>query len=191
MKKLIIESKTYGRHEVLLDDEDYEWVSKHKWSLQKDHTRKREAFYVVRNVKQPDGKQKRITLHREIMKTPKGLLTDHLNGNGLDNRRANLRVCTNRENQINRRGHIDRAFKYIGIQKDKRALKKPWRPNVLVSDSSKKSGQRCVSQGYYATEEEAAYQRDLCMVKYHGTEVVLNFPEKLSEYLNVISQQKD
>jgi len=190
MKKIIIENKTHGTHEVLLDDEDYEWVSKHKWYLLKDYSRKREAFYAYRSVKQPDGKYKSVYLHREIMNTPKGLLTDHLNGNGLDNRRANLRVCTNRENQINRRGRIDRASKYIGVQYMKvKNLKKPWRPNVLVSDSSTKRGQRHISKGYYATEEEAAYQRDLCMVKYHGTGVVLNFPEKLNEYLNILSNE--
>tara|TARA_R110002020_G_scaffold381765_2_gene592662 strand:+ start:616 stop:1197 length:582 start_codon:yes stop_codon:yes gene_type:complete len=188
MKKLIVENKVHGSREVLLDDDVYEWASKYKWYLRKDYSRKREAFYVVRSVKQPDGKHTLILLHREIMNTPKGLVTDHLNGNGLDNRRANLRVCTNRENQINRRGRIDRAFKYIGVQKDKRALKKPWRPDVVVSDSSKKRGQRRVSKGYYVTEEEAAYQRDLYMVMYHGTGVVLNFPEKLNEYLNLIKQ---
>ena len=188
MKKLTIENKVHGSREVLLDDDVYEWASKYKWYLMKDASRKREAFYAQRNVKQPDGKRKSILLHREIMNTPKGLLTDHLNGNGLDNRRANLRVCTNRENQINRRGNINRTNKYIGIEKDKKAQNKPWRPNVLVSDPSKKRGQRRLSKGYYATEEEAAYQRDLCMVKYHGTEVVLNFPEKLNEYLNLIKQ---
>ena len=44
MKKLIIESKTYGRHEVLYDDEDHELVSKHKWYLRKDYSRKREGI---------------------------------------------------------------------------------------------------------------------------------------------------
>ena len=43
----------------------------------------------------------------------------------------------------------------------------------------------------FHTEEEAAYHRDLFMVKQFGMDVELNFPEKLSEYLNVISQQKD
>jgi hypothetical protein len=184
MKKLIIESKTYGRHEVLYDDEDHELVSKHKWCLMKDHTRKREAFYVGRTVKQPDGKRKSILLHREIMNTPKGLTTHHLNGNGLDNRRANLSVCTDMENQQRKRSHIDSTSKFVGVTKLDKRYKKVWLADCM------RNRKRLYSERFY-TEEEAAYHRDLFMVKQFGMDVELNFPEKLSEYLNVISQEKD
>ena len=187
MKKYIIhiiESPKYGNKEVLVDDGDYEWFSKHKWSLQRDHTRKREAFYVVRKVKMPDGKYKTITLHREIMNTPKGLTTHHLNGNGLDNRRANLRVCTDKENQQRKRSHIDSASKFVGVHRADKRYKKRWIANCMRN-------RKHLYKERFHTEEEAAYHRDLFMVKQFGMDVELNFPEKLSEYLNVISQEKD
>ena len=184
MKKLIIESKTHGTFEVLLDDEDYEWVSKYKWSLLKDRSRKREAFYVGRNLRQPDGKRKRILLHREIMNTPRGLVTDHLNGNGLDNRRANLSVCTDMENQQRKRSHIDSTSKFVGVQRSKPGSKN--HKKIWLADCMR--NRKRLYRKYFYTEEEAAYHRDLFMVKQFGMDVELNFPEKLNEYLNLIKQ---
>lgn len=178
MKKIIIESKTHGRYEVLLDDEDYEWAKEYKWSLQKDYSCKREKFYVAR-YSYSDGKKKGILLHREIMNTPKGLVTDHLNGNGLDNRRANMRVCTDRENQVRKRKHIDGDNKFLGVYKDKR-YKKKWYAQYATKHL-----------GYYQDETEAAYHRDLFVVKKCGMDVELNFPEKVNEYLNIIKQDMD
>jgi hypothetical protein len=186
MKKYIIKSKTHGSREVLLDDEVYEWVSKYKWSLTKDYTRKREAFYAQRNVKQPDGKYKSVLLHREIMNTPKGLTTHHLNGNGLDNRRANLSVCTDMENQQRKRSHIDSTSKFVGVQRTKpnsKNHKKIWLAECMRN-------RKRLYKEYFYTEEEAAYHRDSFMVKQFGMDVELNFPEKLNEYLNLIKQDK-
>lgn len=181
MKKLTIENKVHGSREVLLDDDVYEWASKYKWYLMKDYTRKREAFYVVGRVKQPDGKQKSVYLHREIMNTPKGLTTHHLNGNGLDNRRANLSVCTDMENQQRKRSHIDSTSKFVGVSKSDKRYKKRWRADCM------RNRKRLYTEHFY-TEEEAAYHRDLFMVKQFGMDVELNFPEKLNEYLNLIKQ---
>lgn len=52
-------------------------------------------------------RQRNVSLHRLIMDCPDGLMVDHINGDGLDNRRANLRVCTARVNQNNRFYHRD------------------------------------------------------------------------------------
>ena len=177
MKKIIIESKTYGTFEVLLDDEDYEWAKEHKWSVKKDYSCKREKYYVLRHARQPDGKQKKVLLHREIMNTPRGLVTDHLNGNGLDNRRANLRVCTDRENQVRKRKHIDGKNKFLGVYKTDKRYKKKWYAQYAKNNL-----------GYYHDETEAAYHRDLFVVEKFGMDVELNFPEKLNEYLNTIKQ---
>lgn len=79
---------------ALVDDDDFERLNKFKWTASKDHHYNR--WYALR-----DSMGRKILMHREIMNTPKGLMTDHINHDGLDNRKCNLRVCTNRENQLN------------------------------------------------------------------------------------------
>lgn len=83
---------TKGKH-AMVDDRDHKRLSKHKWSACFSGW----GYYAVRMEA-----GRRIYMHREIMKTPKGKETDHLNGDGLDNRRKNLRVCTRSENGSNR-----------------------------------------------------------------------------------------
>jgi hypothetical protein len=94
---------------TLVDDEDYIELSKYKWGL---CSSSKNLFYATRH----DG-QKPIAMHRVIMNTPKGMETDHINGNGLDNRRENLRIVTRRENQQNR--HVFKTSKYPGVSRIK------------------------------------------------------------------------
>ena len=102
MKEIIIESEKYGTFRVKLDDEDYEWAKEHKWHVRKDRSCKRDKFYVGRGRKKADGPGPGIILlHQQIAKTPKGMVTDHINGEPLDNRRENLRIVTREENLQN------------------------------------------------------------------------------------------
>ena len=75
--------------EVIIDGSDYERVSHHKWWI---HT----LGYIYTRVN-----KKYLYLHRFILDTPKGMVTDHINGDKLDNRKVNLRICSTRENVIN------------------------------------------------------------------------------------------
>jgi len=61
-----------------------------------------------------------ILLHRFIMNTPKGMHTDHINGNHLDNRKFNLRICTPQQNQFNSKKHKINTSKYKGVSWYKR-----------------------------------------------------------------------
>lgn len=81
--------------EVLIDDEDYVLFNKYKWHIGST------GYVVWRGVK--DGKKQTIRLHRLITNAPKGLVVDHLNHNPFDNRKANLRVCTQAENSRNKK----------------------------------------------------------------------------------------
>lgn len=79
-----------------VDNEDYNRLVKYKWWL---HSRGYVAGYVDK---------KRVYMHRLIMGTPKGMDTDHINHNKLDNRRKNLRVChhaVNLQNRTTKSGH--------------------------------------------------------------------------------------
>lgn len=72
---------------ALVDDEDYELASKYVWRALKT-----KAGHVYAN-------HSNFLLHRLITKAPKGLVVDHINCNGLDNRKTNLRVCTHSQNK--------------------------------------------------------------------------------------------
>lgn len=79
---------------AIVDDADFERVSQHKWYYNEG--------YAVRNTKK-NGKCVKICMHRVINKTPNNMLTDHANGDTLDNRKSNLRTCTVRQNSQNRK----------------------------------------------------------------------------------------
>jgi len=77
--------------EILIDEEDFDLVGRYKWAI--SHTGKN--YYAITTLS--NGQR----MHRMIMKAKDGQIIDHKNGNGLDNRRENLRFCTNTENSRN------------------------------------------------------------------------------------------
>ena len=78
---------------ALVDDEDYEYLSRCKWTTMKAPG----TFYAYRK----DSNRKSILMHREIIKPPCGMQTDHKDRNGLNNQRNNLRICTQVQNNGN------------------------------------------------------------------------------------------
>jgi hypothetical protein len=89
--------------ETVVDDDVYEWASRHKWSI----AGSRGKWYAARGVT-VDGKRTTSYLHRRIA-GQHGLDVDHINGDTLDNRRANLRSITHQFNQQNRSGGYGRT----------------------------------------------------------------------------------
>ncbi len=87
---------------ALVDDADYEELSKYKWWAYEDHG----TWYASRSVKLPSGRHRWIYMHRQILGLEFGdrRQGDHFNHDGLDNRRENLRIVTHQQNQWNRRG---------------------------------------------------------------------------------------
>ena len=88
----------YGGAVALVDDEDFDLVSQYHWK-RVGHAGKPSYAY---GYKIGAWKGPRIMMHRLILCVEAGQITDHINRNGLDNRRANLRTCTYRENNINK-----------------------------------------------------------------------------------------
>lgn len=82
---------------AIVDDEDYEILKQFKWYAVKCDS----TFYAQRKAR---SEHKRITtrMHREVINPPAGFFCDHKNGDGLDNRRDNLRIVTNAQNQMNK-----------------------------------------------------------------------------------------
>ena len=85
-----------------VDDSDYAELSKNKWYARKDLN----TFYAQRKEK-INGKWVFVHMHRVVAGTPDGMKTDHIDGDGLNNQRSNLRVCTHQENMMNMRTRKD------------------------------------------------------------------------------------
>lgn len=141
--------------EALIDDEDFSIVKKYEWHVCR--VRKSEKFYAHSHIL-INGKQTKQTMHRLIMGNA-DLVIDHINGNGLDNRRKNLRFCKNGQNLCNR-----------GPQKsNKLGIKNIWfdsdRERFCVDVSF--DGKR-VFRGRYKTLDQAIVKRDEALLKFHG-----------------------
>lgn len=92
---------------ALVDDEDFDWINQWNWHYNK-------AGYAVRN-KLVNKKWIGYKMHILINNTPNNLQTDHINGNRLDNQRANLRSCTAQENAKNRKKNSNSPSPYKGV----------------------------------------------------------------------------
>jgi HNH endonuclease len=102
---------------TIIDDCDFDKVSKYKWSaIWSKHTK---SYYVICSYRD-NGKAIIICLHRFILNTPKNKHTDHKNHDTLDNRRSNIRVCSRSQNQGNREKKSICSSKYKGVAWSKR-----------------------------------------------------------------------
>ncbi len=151
-----------------VDPEDYIWLSQFRWHCKVN----KNAVYAVRTVKEGSG-WKRIFLHRLLMDTPEGKVCDHLNHDGLDDRKDNLRNCTIAENNANRRRLADGSSQYIGVSWDKR--RKIWTAHIKMNGEDKYLGS-------FEVEEAAARAYDAAAWAHHGVFANLNFPENYPDH---------
>lgn len=160
MKKILL---TQG-YKALVDNEDYEKLSKFKW-----HT------YEGRNGVMRAGRgHLSLLMSREVTNAPQHLHVDHIDGNGLNNQKSNLRVCTPAQNTQNRRKTKKRTgSKYKGVSFYKRDKK--WLAQITYLDVLRQNIR--VTLGRFMAEEEAALAYDQAARKYFGEFATLNFPE--------------
>ena len=98
---------------ALIDDIDYKIISQFKWYAHHSHNN---IWYAVRNgPPKKNGFQTRILMHRLIIFPPKCFQVDHINNDGLDNRRRNLRIVTPTENSHNAQLQINNTSGYRGV----------------------------------------------------------------------------
>jgi hypothetical protein len=117
---------------VMVDDEDYTELNKYKWCAGKG----KNTFYAIRNIRKENGEYTTILMHRAIMNISLNMQCDHIDGNGLNNCKDNLREVTNRQNAQN--NHTNKTSKYPGIcwlKRDKR-----WQARIRFNGKRKYLG---------------------------------------------------
>jgi hypothetical protein len=153
---------TQGKY-AIVDPEDFERLNKHKWYAAKDSR----TFYATRK-KRIGKKFVSLGMHRQILNPPDHLMVDHINHNGLDNRKANLRLATCAQNSYNRRQfRKNKSSKFIGVSW------KEWTKKWAVIICYKRKN---IIVGYFEDEIQAAKAYDKAAKKYHGEFASLNFP---------------
>lgn len=149
---------TQGRV-ALVDDEDFDWVSAWKWHARKSFG----GFYAARTT----SKGGKVFLHRAILKAPTGMYVDHINGDSLDNRRANLRLVTHQQNMMNRVLSSSNTSRFKGVYWQNRGGR--WIAKI-------KYNQKIRHIGTFLTEEDAARAYDTVARELFGDYGRFNFP---------------
>jgi len=145
---------TKGKH-TIVDESDYEWLSQWKWHCCNGYAMRAEY---------KNGDRKTINMHRVILQPPDNLYTDHINCNKLDNRRQNLRACTNQENHRNMKSRTGTSI-YKGVYWHKKARK--WAAGVTT-------GSKRLHLGLFSEEDKAALAYNKAATKYFGEFARLN-----------------
>lgn len=152
--------KVSKQHIAIVDDRDYNMVSEFKWVYTKG--------YATTKVK-----NKRIYMHRLILGTPKGLDTDHIDGDKLNNIRCNLRIVTHQENGFNSFKQKNNTSGYKGVTWNKQHGK--WKVQLGLNYGR-------IHLGYFVNVINAAKAYDVGAIKYFDKKYAkLNFPMTDSE----------
>lgn len=147
---------------ALVDDTDYDRVSAYKWCV----TKTKSNLYGIRKVRTPDGRTTSQLLHRFVMGvTDRRIYVDHVDHNGLNCQRQNLRRCVPGENSANVRKSRGKS-KYRGVSwATDRGM---WRASIRIEKN--------IHLGYFADEVEAAHAYDDAARIRFGVMANCNFP---------------
>jgi len=148
--------KLTGNKFALVDDQDFELLNQWKWYAHKDGN----TYYAIRGVWK-DNKVFRFFMHREILdlKYKDGKITDHINRNGLDNRKTNLRIVTKAENCRNHTKFSTNTSGYTGVS---------WHKVIKKWQSQIRAGGKKINLGYYNNIKDAVGARKQGEIRYWG-----------------------
>lgn len=167
----MIEIKLTKNLVAQIDECDCDLISKYTWH---SATSKRSSPYANTRIFYNDGSSKSYitSMHRLIMGCTfgDGRFVDHIDGNGLNNKRDNLRFVTRSQNAVNRKNKTNKISKYFGVSSVIRGRKtkvKYWTASVRFMG-------QMVFHGYYKSENDAALAFNEEVVKYYGNFAKLN-----------------
>ena len=144
---------------AIVDDEDYEAINKYKWYAA--WAKNTNSFYAFRTrLKSEPAGTKNIRMHRVITMASDGLVVDHINHETLDNRKANLRLCTNSQNSMNRGKQSNNTSGYKGVSWC-RSINK-WQSRIAVN-------KKIINLGSFSCPYMASLSYNEAAKKYHSS----------------------
>jgi len=155
---------------AIVDDGEYESLKRHKW-----HTvnSSRGVFSAGRTVTDRNGKQTLLLMHRLLLNAPPNLQVDHRNHDTLDNRKENLRLCTNGQNCANRKVAWGTSkYKGVSLFKSARWKRSKWKAQIKFNGT-------VMYLGLFDNQIEAARAYDVAAQKLHKEFACVNFPEEV------------
>lgn len=162
MKKILLGGEHGIGKVMIVDDDDFELLDNYNWHVRPDG---------YAEARKPNSGHKGVNLlaHRLIMGTPKGMQTDHINGDRLDNQRNNLRIATHQQNQWNQKRSRGTS-KFKGVCWDKSRSR--WVAQICFNSKN-------MVIGRFSKEIQAALAYDLWAKDLFGKFASLNFKHGL------------
>jgi len=149
---------------ALVDEEDFEYLNQWRWYVHINN-KKSKTMYAMRHGYIPGAlKRPVIYMHRLILNAPKNKICDHKNGNGLDNRRSNLRLCNIAQSSWNKPRFSTKklnAMKGVTRVKDRHGVPSYWIGRLTVN-------KKRIYLGTFKTKELAEKAMKKALLKYHG-----------------------
>jgi hypothetical protein len=178
MKKILIRSPKYGDHYAIVDDSDFDLVSKYRWTLEKGRT----SFYALHTSGgywyKGETIKRGVTfrMHQLILgikpknNGKRSQSIDHIDHDGLNNQRNNIRICTNSQNRANAKlQRTNNSTGYKGVTKRTKTNGMTWRyiSRIRVND-------KLIQIGSFDTPEDAAKAYNHAAINYFGEFAYLN-----------------
>lgn len=142
---------------TIVDDEDFDYLAQWRWSCGNNGYARRGGYI--------NGKKKTLSMSREIMGDPKGLIVDHINGHILDNRRSNLRIVTVAQSNINKGCQKRNQFGAKGVH---------WCKTTRKYQAMIGFNKKAHYLGQFLTLQEAKSAYDKACIELHGAFARLN-----------------
>lgn len=172
MKTVALGGKKAAGRVALVDDEDWPLVSDYRWHIFEPTSRsgqKAGGPYAVASVYGAGARRASLLMHTLITGWPR---TDHIDHDGLNNQRYNLRPATHAQNMHNRLPNVSRTSRYKGVAQTPQRAR--WRARIAID------GKRH-HLGYFGSEEEAALAYNAAALELHGEYACLNQIESSSQ----------
>ena len=154
---------------TVVSDEDYEFLIQWKWFADKH----KHTYYAARNFVNEKGQRRILRMHRVILGAKSTEAVDHKNGDGLDNRRENIRLATSQLNQANRGINGNKTSHFKGVYFCKNVSK--WRAKITVN-------KKTIDLGVHNREEDAANAYDVMAESIFGEFALTNKNGRRASY---------